>query len=140
MNKIAETTFVGVWPDGKQAPITIQIGHPFQEEGCYCCPVALMGLVGELKGVCGEKSFDALCLAMGLVRRLLLDFQEKGGKLFFEDSESPYSDDEQIDLATMFDLHGPSALGASDGETEYLLRSKANAKRLKNSICDLENP
>lgn len=108
---IAEINLIGIWPDGSRKPIRIQIGKPYLKNEGYACPATLDGLYESLCDLQSSESFSALCLAMGLIRRLLLDFQQKGGKLFFNDENSTFDEDQEIDISLIWDLHGPSAQG-----------------------------
>jgi hypothetical protein len=109
-NVIAEINLIGVWPSGDENLIAVKVGKPYADGSCFKCPVSLKGLYDNLCDMENGDSFSSLCMAMGLIRRLLLAFQEKGGKLFFEGGEGELDSDFEIDIARIWDLHGPSAL------------------------------
>lgn len=79
---IARLELTRVCPNGERIPIAVEIGAPYQAEaGEWSTPVAIHGLHGRLGDICGEDSFQSLCLAMDLIRRLLSSAIEKGDRL-----------------------------------------------------------
>ncbi len=83
---IAQTNLVGITAEGERQEIEVKIGVPYKinhedniEE--WACPVSLQPLFKQLRDVSGGDSFQALCLAAGLVIDLLTAYKEKGGKL-----------------------------------------------------------
>ena len=74
--------------DGKKTPFSIEVGIPFEDDRCWCCPVNLPGLHDlNHKGICGEDSIQSLCLALGLVKKLLEAEIQKGSMIYEADSE-----------------------------------------------------
>lgn len=62
--------------------IQIEIGRPNRATtGEWVCPVAIHGLHPELPAMRGEDSFQALALALDLVRRLLQQSVERGASI-----------------------------------------------------------
>ena len=96
---IAERIIYVVDKDSRGFDVGIMIGKPYQTDSKYGewgCPIALIGLHGRLHDVYGVDSWQALTLAIRLVRDLLDHFVESGGKLY-----SPEHDNE-ISVAELF--------------------------------------
>lgn len=91
---------MGIRTDGSEVPIRVQIGTPYElEEHLWACPVALPDLFRELADQRGGDSLQALCLAVGLVRNLLLGFVEDGGRIVF-----PHAPSQEVPLDAYFTL------------------------------------
>jgi hypothetical protein len=76
---IAETTFLLREPSGKTRPVHIRLGCPYQiSEDEAACPVALDGLYEKPCDIHGADTFQALALALGFVRRTIMDWKGKG--------------------------------------------------------------
>jgi hypothetical protein len=102
---VATTTLDCVDPHGEHNQVIIEIGRPYRAPaGEWACPVAMRGLYNRLPDVHGEDSLQALCLAASLVRMLLSGFVEKGGEIFFLNSDSKY------DLDAIFSQIGSSSV------------------------------
>ena len=89
---IGRLELVGIKPDGITIDIVAQIGKPYsisQDE--WACPVSLEPLYGKLHDAHGGDSFQAICLAIGLIMNLLLCFVEDGGKLSLKGEETQAS-------------------------------------------------
>lgn len=88
---IARAEMVRVPPDGERAKFTIEIGRPTRtmDGSAVACAVALWGWKERLEDVAGEDSLQALCLAMDLVRSLLLHAVEQGTR-FLDDDGDPF--------------------------------------------------
>lgn len=84
---LAERQLVGEKPGGGRFPIHIRIGKPYPEEDDWRCPVTVEGVWGRMPDAAGVDSFQALFLALSLVRHALEDFVEKGGVLRWHNSE-----------------------------------------------------
>ena len=68
--------------DGKRTPFSIEVGDPFEDDRCWCCPVNIPGLHDlNHKGIFGEDSVQSLCLALGFVKKLLESSTEDGSKI-----------------------------------------------------------
>jgi hypothetical protein len=114
-NIIATTSFTCRDTNGKRFPVRIEIGAPYQAPGGeWACAVSMDGWRQKLHPICGEDSFQALCLALTYVQKMLQHFVEDGGQIFHPGSK------QEVDLEAIF------------GETEeaHLLRSPKNAQRL----------
>lgn len=99
--------------DEERFTITIEIGAPYRSlEGSedeseeWACPVAIRPLINCVPDIRGFDAFQALCLAIALVRRTLNNFREQGGWLM-----DPSGDDfalEAYDPAMNLDRLGDS--------------------------------
>ncbi len=97
---IAEEKLVCLWPDGRRIGLHVRIGRPYVVDDLEArCPVAPDGLHGDLRDVSGGSSLQALVLALRLVRTLLRDVVDRGGKILLEGEGA---DDTGIDLDTYF--------------------------------------
>ncbi|NOU35894.1 MAG: hypothetical protein HOO88_03885 [Kiritimatiellaceae bacterium] len=68
--------------NGARTPFSIEIGIPVKDDGCWCCPVNIPGLHDlTIRGVCGEDAVQSLCLAIGLVKKLLTTSIETGARI-----------------------------------------------------------
>jgi hypothetical protein len=82
---IAETTFLLREPSGKTRRVHIRLGCPYKiSEEEAACPVALDGLYEEPCDIRGANTFQALALALGFVRRTIIDWTEKGYTFQYE--------------------------------------------------------
>ena len=88
MNKtepIAERTVYALRKGGDGFQIRLMVGQPYKtESGNWACPVALDGLHESLADIHGESSWQALMLAIRLVKLFLGFFTQDGGKLYWE--------------------------------------------------------
>ena len=84
---IATTRFYAISPGEKRCSVTIRIGHPYEEDGCWACPVEMKGLFYTVRKVYGEDSFQALALALTLVKSLLRSKKSAGYEFSFGKSE-----------------------------------------------------
>ena len=91
---IAETAFDCTDPKGKRFRAAARIGTPrtVPREGKLAahgvCPMSLRPLLPE-REIGGVDQFQALCLALHLVRRALKTFVAQGGHVFFPGSDTP---------------------------------------------------
>ncbi len=85
--------------NGDKKPFSIEIGTPFKDDRCWCCPVNIPGLhdIG-IKGACGEDSIHSLCVALGLVKRLLKASIQDGSKIYEVESECEWSIDVTMEI------------------------------------------
>jgi hypothetical protein len=87
LGPVARVELLGVGADGKRFPISLEIGQPYKvDDHLWACPVAVGGLYERLAEQRGADALQALGLAMGLMRRLLVGFLEDGGRLVFPDA------------------------------------------------------
>lgn len=89
MPAIATRELVGERAGGKRFNITIRIGEPYQvNDVSWACPVAVDGVDTRLADMHGIDSWQALLLAISLVRSRLEHFREIGGKLYWPEEPS----------------------------------------------------
>lgn len=89
---IASAGLLGVFPDGKERSISIEIGLPFAASADeWRCPVAVHGLHGRLADIAGMDALQSLTLALRLVYRLLADFEAEGGQLLDPQTRTAFS-------------------------------------------------
>ena len=91
---IAETAFDCINPKGKRFRAVARIGIPttVPREGQLStygrCPVMIEPLVSE-RAAGGVDQFQALCLAIDLIRKALKAFVAQGGRVFFPRTDTP---------------------------------------------------
>lgn len=98
MNEIiAGKTVFAVTANGEKQWLRISVGRPYQvDDVSWACPVQLDGLHNKLRDAVGADSWQALGLAVGLIRQLLGYYLEDGGKLYYEEGG------EEINLNDLF--------------------------------------
>jgi hypothetical protein len=86
---LASRHLIGEFPNGERLSITIRIGQPYRvNDVSWACPVALDGVDQQLADMHGIDSWQALLLAISLVRNRLEHFLATGGKLYWPDDPS----------------------------------------------------
>jgi uncharacterized protein DUF6968 len=79
---IATRELTGVDSTGREFPVKIAIGQPYQDGADWRCPVMLEGFLSIHPRPVGVDSFQALMLAQRLARQYLTAFvEERGGRL-----------------------------------------------------------
>jgi len=79
---IATRELTGIDATGREFPIKLAIGAPYQEGTDWRCPVLLEGFLSIQPRLVGVDSFQALMLAQRLARQYLTSFvEERGGRL-----------------------------------------------------------
>lgn len=87
----AEESLVATDKGGTPVAVTIRIGTPVCVGPTeWSCPVAVDGLVNDLRPSRGGSSLQALCLATTLARRLLEDFVARGGTLSYAGAQDAF--------------------------------------------------
>jgi hypothetical protein len=77
-----------VTPDGEELTVYVAVGEPYQrEDGAWAVPVTVDPLEDSIPDMVGGDSWQATKIAMNHSTIYLKRFIEKGGKLFFSDSE-----------------------------------------------------
>ena len=77
---------------GEETLVTAALGRPYQaQSGEWRCPVWLTPLHHRLPDIAGEYSLQALCLAASLIRTLLENVVEQGGRVLDPSSRSEYA-------------------------------------------------
>ena len=87
----AEEELIATAGDGKRLALTVKIGTPIRvgpDE--WSCPVAVNGLVDELRPLRGASSLQAMCLATTLARRILEDLVAQGGRPTYRGSDGDF--------------------------------------------------
>ena len=85
-DKIAERKIFSNSPDGQKKLLGIAIGQPYQvDDVSWACPVIVDGLHKKLKDAVGVDSWQALSLAIALIRQLLGYYVEDGAELYWEE-------------------------------------------------------
>lgn len=83
-NIIASRKILSVALNGEERPFHISIGCPYQAgQDEWACPVAIDGLMDKLPDIHGIDSFQSLVLAIKLIGRLLQQFLDDGGMLYW---------------------------------------------------------
>jgi hypothetical protein len=84
---IARTQFRRVADGEPEQDIHIEIGRPYETAtGEWACSIAVRGLHHDAAAMRGEDSFQALALALDLVRRLLQQSVDRGGRFQYPDT------------------------------------------------------
>ena len=98
-NVIARRKIKAIDPRGKTHDLEIVIGQPFEvSQDEWACPVSMEGIYKHRGPIFGVDSMQALLLAIKFLKDLLIDFSEKGGKLFWPESSDPITIDELFHL------------------------------------------
>jgi Domain of unknown function (DUF6968) len=83
---IAETKCFAVFGNGERKLLHLVVGRPYRiDDRSWACPVQLEGLHEKIPNIVGGDSWQALGLAIGLIRQLLGYLVEEGGKLYWEE-------------------------------------------------------
>jgi hypothetical protein len=91
---IATRKLTGIDSTGREFPIKLAIGAPYQEGTDWRCPVLLEGFLSIQPRLVGVDSFQALMLAQRLARQYLTSFvEERAGRLL----DSPGGSDVSVD-------------------------------------------
>jgi hypothetical protein len=79
---IARTHVVCVTASGQRTPVVVDVGRPTQgDDGLWSCTVSLSGLFARLAPMRSHDSLHALCLGLFLVRNLLWQVIDDGGRI-----------------------------------------------------------
>jgi hypothetical protein len=89
---IATRELTGVDSTGREFPVKLAIGQPYQEGVDWRCPVLLEGFLSIQPRPVGVDSFQALMLAQRLARQYLTAFvEERAGRLLDSPGGAPVS-------------------------------------------------
>lgn len=93
---IATRRLKAVWRDGSTHDVTIEIGRPYPSGYSFRCPVRVIGLQQGYSppDLGGYNEVQAITLSLKFVRFLLEWHLDEGGRLFYPDSDDPYSPDD----------------------------------------------
>lgn len=102
---IAERVIYAIDKNGREFDIGLKIGKPYQKVDTpfrdWACPVATIGIYGSNHpDMVGVDAWQALTLAMHLIRDILNHFVEDGGKLFDDKNGNQISVDQLFAQAT----------------------------------------
>lgn len=110
---IAEQRFRCIAPDGANFDLTIRLGEPVtvesEEVGRFShgrCWLSMEPLAKD-RWAAGNNQFQAICLALDYVRTVFKVFLAEGGRIYWEDTNSP------IDIASPWfaPFPAPESLG-----------------------------
>ena len=94
---VARTQLKGCDADGTERRISFAIGRPEKiSDGAWSCPVEIDGLPAVTTGTIGCDSWQALTVAIGLVRQGVAFYIADGGSLRWPD------DDRSVELDDLF--------------------------------------
>jgi hypothetical protein len=83
---VATRELVGENSRGERFSITVRIGQSYKvNDVSWACPLAVDGVDRQLADVHGIDSWQAVLLAIDLVRSRLEHFLESGGKLYWRE-------------------------------------------------------
>ncbi|CAB1076355.1 hypothetical protein D1AOALGA4SA_4152 [Olavius algarvensis Delta 1 endosymbiont] len=83
---IAERTIFSISPNGEKKLLIIGIGQPYQvDDVSWACPVQVAGFHKKLRDPVGIDLWQALGLAIALLRQLLGYYVEDGAKLYWKE-------------------------------------------------------
>ena len=97
MDVIAEASLTCLYPDGACVPVRVGVGSPFPHpKGDWACEVFADGLrVWEgSNAICGVDSWQALILALRVLREMLQEEERQGAILHWPNGESLISVEE----------------------------------------------
>jgi len=101
-----------VWPDGRAADVALLVGKPYAEGGdlvdMWRCLCSLEGFEERYVDIAGEDPLQALCLALGLIRRRMKDFLTQGGTVFSQGGSAGAP--EQTSVRTAYTLESIDAV------------------------------
>jgi hypothetical protein len=102
MDVVAEHRLLALYPDGAAMPVCLRVGRPRPYPlGDWVCPIQAEGLrIWEgPREFCGVDSWQALMLALRLLREMLAAEIEAGAVFHWEDGEHP------ISVEVLFSVH-----------------------------------
>jgi len=93
---IATRQLKAIWNDGSAHHVTIEVGRPYPSGNSFRCPVRVIGLQQDYSppDLFGFDEIQAITLSLEFVRFLLEWHLDEGGKLFYPDTELPYTPDD----------------------------------------------
>ena len=80
---IATEEVIWLREDGDEILIQACVGKPYEQEGAWACPAALMGVDGRYPDIVGASSLQALHLAIRLIRQRLEHLIDEGEVLVY---------------------------------------------------------
>lgn len=96
---IAERGIFSISPAGERKSLRIAVGTPYRvNDVSWACSATIEGLHNKLGEGVGVDSWQALVSAIGLVRQLLWNFLEDGGRLFWKEGGKEMALDDILPL------------------------------------------
>ena len=89
MAEIATCKLDWISPNGTVTPLCVRVSAPYEDNGCWRCPLAIDGLQSP-HATAGEDSLQAISLALKLTHFYLRALLENGGQLFYASTESAF--------------------------------------------------
>ena len=84
--EVGASDYIFQLSNGTQRRVRLRLGKPyFIAGGEWACPVEIQGFEPRYPDIRGNDSMQALGLAIGLVRKRVQDFLDKGGTVRFVD-------------------------------------------------------
>jgi len=88
MTKVADLSVIFIKENGARKDGSICVYAPYKgEDGVWRCPVSMEGIHSSLPDIQAADSLQSLTLAVALIKRIILKFQEKGGVVNILDNE-----------------------------------------------------
>jgi hypothetical protein len=106
---VAERILFAIDKNNSEVEIRIAVGKPYPIDNSWACAVKVDPLHKNLHDIYGVDSWQSLQLASKLVKILLEDFVEKGGKLYFEKGGNEETIDEIFENRPPLQQPTPSA-------------------------------
>lgn len=75
---------------GERIPVVISIGRPSEGSPYWVCPVHFTGIYEGVHSIEGSDSFQALCLCLMFVQRVLTGFVQNGGRVLYAGSDADF--------------------------------------------------
>jgi hypothetical protein len=84
--------FDGIMPDGAKSHIKIYLGDPYSFGKSFRCPLAIEGIHFEHQypDIGGSDPLQSMTLAISLAKKMIEDFVEQGGLLFYRGTQTKY--------------------------------------------------
>jgi hypothetical protein len=95
---IATEEILWVRADGTEVLIQACVGIPYKSTNAWACPAALVGVDDRYPDIVGESSFQALNLAMRLIRQRLGHLLDAGEVLTYPIDRSERWDLDSLDV------------------------------------------
>lgn len=82
----------GIRSDGSRSKIKISMGTPYPSDDFFKCPIGIEGIHFDhsFPDMVGVDALQSIHLASLFAKRMLEDFVEHGGRLYYSGSEDEY--------------------------------------------------
>lgn len=94
---IASEEIIWLKKNGDELLIHVDVGMPYQHEGAWACPAALIGVDGRYPDIAGDSFIQALQLAIRLIRQRLGHLLDAGERLVYPADRSCNWDFDSLD-------------------------------------------